>query len=454
MTSSRMTVTSLSLLLHLVLCMWFDQRLVVEANDTPLSIDGWTTAAPRDEIRPEFFIASEKPLRLGIRTDHRQGQMGYWSKSFPVEGTKYYQFRAVYAGHGIKSPRRCAVVKIHWRDATGQKVSQDADVLTSELQNYSAIAEAEHPPERGPGIDGNHEVSDIYRVPENATQAIVELYLQWVSDAEIIWSDVSMIPTTPPSPRKVKFAAVHYHPKGPTSAENCAQYDTYVRQAHAQGADLIVLGETINLVASNKSAVEVAEPIPGPSSDHFTKLSKELNTHIVVGLFEKDGALVYNTSILCGPEGNIIGKYHKVTLPRDEIAWGVTPGEDYPVFETRFGKVGMMICYDGFYPEVARELAKNGAEVIAWPVWGCNPLLASARACENHVYLVSSTFTEVQANWTRTAIYDHAGHLISAGNNWGDIAIAEVDLSRPTRWPSLGDFRSSISRHKPVTVPE
>src|SRR5690242_14492412 len=51
---------------------------------------------------------------------------------------------------------------------------------------------------------------------------------------------------------------------------------------------------------------------------------------------------------------------------------------------TRFGKVGMMVCYDGFIPEVARELANKGAEVIAWPVWGCNPKLASARACENH----------------------------------------------------------------------
>ena len=61
------------------------------------------------------------------------------------------------------------------------------------------------------------------------------------------------------------------------------------------------------------------------------------------------------------------------------------------MFDTKFGKVGLMICYDGFFPEVARELSNRGAEVIAWPVWGCNPLLAQARACENHVYLVSST---------------------------------------------------------------
>ncbi len=65
------------------------------------------------------------------------------------------------------------------------------------------------------------------------------------------------------------------------------------------------------------------------------------------------------------------------------------------MFSTRFGKLGMMVCYDGFFPEVARELANAGAEVIAWPVWGCNPDLACARACDNQVYLVSSTYEDI-----------------------------------------------------------
>lgn len=424
------------------------------AEAEPLAIDGWTTGSPRDEIRPEFFVAGKDPLRLGIKADARKGLLGYWTKSFPVKGGEYVRFEAFYTSKNLKSPRRNAVVKLHWRNAAGNKVSQDADVLTSELPNYHAIAEAEHPSDRGPQPDGRSEVSEVYRAPGEAAQLIVELHLQWASDAEIIWSDVSVKPTSAPPSRKVMLAAVHFNPSGPTPADNNRQYDPHVKRAKDLGADLIVLGETINLVNTGKKAADVAEPIPGPISEHFTQLSKQYDTHIVVGLFEKDGPLVYNTSILCGPDGQIIGKYRKVTLPRDEISDGVTPGEDYPVFDTRFGKVGMMICYDGFYPEVARELSQNGAEVIAWPVWGCNPLLAAARACENHVYVVSSTFTEVGSNWMRTAIYDHAGHILSGGQKWGDIAIAEVDLSRPTRWPSLGDFRSGISRHKPVTVPE
>src|SRR6185436_1909020 len=109
-------------------------------------------------------------------------------------------------------------------------------------------------------------------------------------------------------------------------------------------------------------------------------LAKKYNIHIVVGLVERDGNRIYNVSVLIGPDGTIIGIYRKVCLPRGEVDAGLTPGKDYPVFETRFGKVGMMVCYDGFFPEPARQLSNHGAEIIAFPVAGCNPLLAAARA--------------------------------------------------------------------------
>src|SRR5688500_6711299 len=107
-------------------------------------------------------------------------------------------------------------------------------------------------------------------------------------------------------------------------------------------------------------------------------------------------------------------------------------------------------AYYGFFPEVARELTKRGAEVIAWPVWGCNPDLARARAAENHVYLVSSTYEDVSRNWMLSAIWDHGGRTPAFAKDWGTVAIAEVDLNARTRWPSLGDFKSKLSRHVPM----
>src|SRR5262249_16425265 len=104
---------------------------------------------------------------------------------------------------------------------------------------------------------------------------------------------------------------------------------------------------------------------PGPTTEYFGSLAQKHALHIVLSLYEREDDAVYNTAVLLGPEGDLIGKYRKVCLPHLEIEWGVTPGKEYPVFETKLGKIGMMICYDGFFPEVARELTNRGAEIIA-----------------------------------------------------------------------------------------
>jgi len=208
-------------------------------------------------------------------------------------------------------------------------------------------------------------------------------------------------------PRKVRLATIHHRPGGKSARENCEEYAPLIVEAGKQKADLVVLGETVPSAHVKAKPEDLAETIPGSSTEYFGRLAKDNHLHIVLSLYEREAHLIYNTAVLIGPEGQLIGKYRKVSLPPGEVAKGIAPGKDFPVFDTAIGKVGMMVCYDGFFPEVARELTKIVAEMIAWPVWGCNPKLAEARACENHTYVVSSTCADADSGWMISAIFDH-----------------------------------------------
>ena len=141
-----------------------------------------------------------------------------------------------------------------------------------------------------------------------------------------------------------------------------------VRSAFDGGADIVVLPEMIvpGYVADARRLYPLAEPVPGPSTDAWEKLAGISSGYIVGGLCERDGERMYNSAVLVGPEG-LIGHYRKAHLFGDEKVAFVPGDLGFPVVRTRFGSVGICVCYDLRFVEVVRLLALRGADLICVP---------------------------------------------------------------------------------------
>lgn len=158
----------------------------------------------------------------------------------------------------------------------------------------------------------------------------------------------------------------------------------------------VTTGFTPNMPVSE--FYEMIDTVPGKVTDEMIKLSRDVQSYLVIPMYEKGEKkdVIYNSAVVIGPEEGIIGIYRKTHLfPTERLKAGgwSTPGNEASVFELPFCKLGIMICYDGDFPELARELVIKGAEVIVRPsallrsfeIW---ELTNKARAYDNHVYVV------------------------------------------------------------------
>ena len=162
----------------------------------------------------------------------------------------------------------------------------------------------------------------------------------------------------------------------PDIASNIAKLQSNIRACASAGAQLVVLQELHNSVyfcqTENASLCNLAEPIPGPSTETFGALAKELGIVLVLSLFERRTAGIYhNTAVVIEKDGTIAGKYRKMHIPDDPCYYEkfyFTPGDlGFRPIETSVGTLGVLVCWDQWYPEAARLMALNGAQILIYP---------------------------------------------------------------------------------------
>jgi N-carbamoylputrescine amidase len=157
---------------------------------------------------------------------------------------------------------------------------------------------------------------------------------------------------------------------------NLSRLQQSIIRCAADGAELVILQELHNSLyfcqTEDTNAFDLAETIPGPSTERFGALAKQLNIVLVLSLFEKRAAgLYHNTAVVIERDGSIAGKYRKMHIPDDPAYYEkfyFTPGDlGFQPIETSVGKLGVMVCWDQWYPEAARLMAMHGAEVLIYP---------------------------------------------------------------------------------------
>lgn len=395
-------------------------------------LSSWRFESPRPQIAPRNWVDKSVKYNgqttLALSGGGKSYSDGRWVWLVTVEPGAYYHFETHYRCSKVDEPLRTVLARIVWLDARGE-----------------SVVPADYPASRrGDSPGGWRRIEQTYRCPERATQARLELMYRWDADGSVHFVPAVLEKTGMPAPRLVRLATVKYRPPNSSSArQNLERFAKFIEQAADRKADVVCLPEGITFIGTGKSYMEAAEPVPGPSTEFLGNVARANRLYIVAGLIERDNDLVYNTAVLLDREGRLAGTYRKVCLPRDEIDGGVTPGDEFRVFDTDFGRIGIMICWDVAFPEPARELALEGAEVIFLPIWGGHTLLARARALENQVYLVSSSYD------METGIFDKEGNLAVQASEENPVVVLEVDLDKKKDWFWDGDFKNRFPREMP-----
>jgi N-carbamoylputrescine amidase len=225
---------------------------------------------------------------------------------------------------------------------------------------------------------------------------------------------------------------------GKNPDENLAKAEWRIREAAGKGAQIISVQELFRSQyfcrEEDPQWFDLAEPIPGPTSESFTRLARELDVAIVGSVFERRAAGVYhNTAFVIDAGGAYLGTYRKMHIPDDPLYYEkyyFTPGDlGFRAFDTRYARIAPLVCWDQWYPEAARLAALNGAQVIFYPTAiGWHPSEKAEHGTAQHDAWRTIQRSHAIANGVYVAAVNRVGHEGPAGGGlefWGGSFVAD-----------------------------
>ncbi len=263
---------------------------------------------------------------------------------------------------------------------------------------------------------------------------------------------------------KISVALAQISCKRADKKENVKKIENRITEAKQQGSDLIIFPElSLTGYTLRDRVYDLAETVPGVSTDVIGQLSKRTGVYVVFGmpeLSQRAQAIIYNTAVLVGPEG-FIGKYRKMYLPNHSVFEEkryFRPGYEPAVFDTNLGKIGLIVCYDVFFPEVSRLTRLRGAQIIV--CISASPAtrrtffetLTRARAIENTAFLAYVNLVGVEDGlqfWGGSRLIGPDGRVLAqAKYHEEDLIVAEMNYAdiRPidTFVPLMKDLRPEL----------
>ena len=377
----------------------------------------WTSWSPRKELSPEFFIEDNK---ISIKINDNPNLYGkFLSSEIPMSESdlRMIIFEALFSCNNVKNQENSVFAMISFYDS-------DKNMLE---RNYADIID-----------DGK--TKKLYRkldAPENAAYIILEIGARYCPDSVVEWENIRLEATEKDPPRTVKIATT-FKERQPTVAENLKSMVNIISKAGESNPDVILLSELVYESSYDSlSTDEKAQAVPGFLTDTIGEYAVKYNTYIIFTMNEREGDIIYNTGVIIGRDGKVCGKYRKTHLPLSEAESGTSPGNELKVFDLDFGKVGIIICYDQFFPENSRTLALMGAEIIFIPTMGEDEVVHRAIARTNGVYVTVAGY----AGPVSSRIINPLGEIISYVKD-KDTAYAaeEIDLNQRffTYWMSIG----------------